>query len=194
MLRYAITEGLLTAGGDYRPLISRCEKLGRDGVEFLLLREKALGAGDLAALARQVIQAVDGTGMRVIVPGSAEVALAAGADGVHLSGGAGEVAVGRARAAFPGAWVSVSCHSIEEVRRAREDGASAVLFAPVFGKTVGGVEVVRGVGLERLREACAAAAAEVPVFALGGVIPENAVECARVGARGVAGIRMFFGK
>jgi len=190
VLRYAISEGLLGRGGESEAFISRCAELGRGGVEFLLLREKALGAEELTALARRVVETVRGSGMRVIVPGSVEAALAAGADGVHLGGNAGSV--GRIRAVFPEAWVSVSCHAVEEVRRAREDGASAVLFAPVFGKTVGGVEVVGGVGLQWLREACEAAE-EMPVFALGGVNEGNAGECVRAGASGVAGIRMFFG-
>ena len=92
---------------------------------------------------------------------------------------------------FPGAFVSVSCHSLAEVRRARQDEASAVLFAPVFGKWADCAEVVRGVGLSALGEACEVAE-EMPVYALGGVTKVNAEECVRAGAAGVAGIRMFF--
>jgi thiamine-phosphate pyrophosphorylase len=67
-----------------------------------------------------------------------------------------------------------------------------VLFGPVFGKTLDGVEVVAGVGLEGLREACGVAG-EMPVLALGDVTAGNAVSCVDAGASGVAGIRMFFG-
>ena len=172
-------------------LARRCAELARDGVEFVLIREKQLAAGELAAVARRVLTAVAGTGMRVLVARRVDVALAVGADGVHLAGSVGELSVGQVREVMPGAFVSVSCHSIDEVLRAREDEASGVLFGPVFGKTVGGVQVVAGVGVERLREACVAAG-EMAVFALGGVSERNAGECVAEGAVGVAGIRMFF--
>ena len=197
VLRYAITEGLQQAGRngtdpDLEPLLARCDELARDGVDFLQLREKRLPAADLARLARQVVERVRGTGMRVIVSGRADIVLAAGAHGVHLSGQAGELSVKQARIVLPEAFVSISCHSRDQVAAARAMGADAILFAPVFGKTVNGVEVVRGVGLAALREACEAAA-QPPVFALGGVTMENAADCIAAGAAGIAGIRMFFG-
>jgi thiamine-phosphate pyrophosphorylase len=141
----------------------------------------------LARLCREIL-AIAG-GMRVIVAGRVDVAIAVGAAGVHLSAREGELTPEQVRALMPAAFVSVSCHRVEEVRRAREGGASAVLFGPVFGKAVDGVEVVPGVGLEKLREACAVG---VPVLALGGVTEANAGVCVEVGAWGVAGIRMFF--
>jgi thiamine-phosphate pyrophosphorylase len=64
------------------------------------------------------------------------------------------------------------------------------LFGPVFEKRVEGIVVVAGVGLERLREACAAAGG-IPVLALGGVTWESAERCVAAGAAGVAGIRLF---
>ena len=69
-----------------------------------------------------------------------------------------------------------------------------LLFAPVFGKWVDGIEVVPGLGpelgLELLRLACLAAE-DTPVLALGGVTAANAAECLKVGAAGIAGIRTF---
>jgi len=175
-------------------LARRCGELARSGVEFVLVREKLLGAGELARVSRAVIAAVlaESGPTRVLIARRLDVAIAVGADGVHLASRAGELRVGDVRRLMPEAWVSVACHSLEEVRRARQDGASAVLFGPVFGKTVEGVEVVAGVGLEKLREACAVAG-EMPVFALGGVDEGSAGECVDAGASGVAGIRMFFG-
>jgi thiamine-phosphate pyrophosphorylase len=160
-------------------------------VEFILIREKHLAAGALAALAREVLAAVRGTGTRVLVARRVDVALAVGADGVHLAGSAWELTVVQVRELMPGAFVSVSCHAIDEVRRAREGGASAVLFGPVFGKTVDGVEVVGGVGLNFLRQACLSAHG-MSIFALGGMSTMNARECMDAGATGIAGIRMFF--
>lgn len=204
MLRYAITDRrlFLAEGGGYAGLVGRCGELAADGVDFILVREKDLPAGELVALCREVVRATKAGGVRVLVAGRVDVAIAAGLAGVHLGAARGELrpeqvrfCFARAGAAVP--FVSVSCHTVSEVRELEARGlggrASAVLFAPVFGKTIGGEEVSAGVGLEGLRQACEAAGGEVPVYALGGVTAGNAGECVGAGAAGVAGIRMFFG-
>ena len=190
MLRYAITGGRLTDvhGAEADRLILRCEQLAEEKVDFLLLREKALALDQIAHLTREVVQRVSGSGLKILVHSNAELALAEGAAGVHVSYGA---LVRGIHAVFPGAFVSVSCHTLAEVDSARRENASAVLFGPVFGKTVEGTRVVPPTGLDRLREACKAAH-PMPVLALGGVAAENASACITAGARGIAGIRMFF--
>ena len=198
MVRYAITDGNLSfANGNSaaEALARRCAELARDGVEYLLVREKQLSAEELATVCREIMGAVQasGAGAKLLVAGRVDVAAAVGADGVNLSGAAGELKSSQVRQLMPGAFVSVSCHSVSDVERARETGASAVLFGPVFGKSIGGKGVVAAVGLEALREACGAAG-ETPVFALGGVAAGNAAACLAAGAAGVAGIRMFFSR
>lgn len=195
MLRYAITDGGVSFSRGREAaeaLARRCGELAREGVEFILVREKQLSAGELALAGRMVLGAVGASQgkTKVLVAGRLDVATAVGADGVNLSGQPGELTVSQVRQVMPGAFVSVSCHSLEDVVRARETGASAVLFGPVFGKTVAGEEIAAGVGLEALREACGVAG-EMPVFALGGVTVGNADLCVAAGAAGVAGIRMF---
>ena len=193
MLHYAISPGALQRvdGVDADRLVRRAVELSGRGVDYLLLREKQLSAADLTELSRRVVQETAGSPTRILVPQSAGIALAAGAHGVHLSASRAQERVSEVRQMLPAAWISVSCHVLEEVERARKEGADAVLFAPVFGKTVEGVQVAPGVGLERLEEACAAAA-PMAVFALGGVCPGNVARCRAVGASGVAAIRMFF--
>jgi thiamine-phosphate pyrophosphorylase len=191
-MRYAITPGTLTGledGETADSLLRRCRQLAAEGVDFLLVREKQLTAEELEAFSRQVVAVAAGSSTRVLVSGRADVARASGASGVHLGLDLPRAA---ADAAFPGAWISRSCHAVADVVRARELGADAVLFAPVFGKTVDGSLVVEGVGLEALRGAVEAAG-DLPVFALGGVTWENAQACLRAGAEGIAGIRLFFG-
>lgn len=192
MLRYAISTGAISSLTDTTAdrLVARCGELARAGVDAVLLREKRLAPEDLVALTRSVVAACGQGGTKVVVAGSPAVALAGGAHGVHLSGGVGTPA--SVRVQMPKAWVSVSCHSLEEVEGARLAGADAVLFAPVFGKVVAGVEVVPGVGLLRLQQACAVAF-PMAVFALGGVDEANVAACVQAGAAGVAGIRLFFG-
>ncbi len=195
--RYAITDGTvqLSAGeGDPQAdeLVSHCAGLARKGVMFLLVREKHLPAATQVALARRIVEAVAPAPLtQVLVHGRADIALAAGAHGVHLSSTAGELTPAQVRAVLPGATVSVSCHTLEEVRRARDEQASLALFAPVFGKTIDGLEVTPATGLDALEAACQTAH-PMPVFALGGVTPANAPRCLAAGAAGVAGIRMFF--
>ena len=184
MQRCAITDGSAGSRADW--LVSRCAKLAADGVELIVVRERELEPAALVAFARRVVGAA--AGARVLVAGAPGQALAAGASGVHLSARPDGFTPAQVRALMPAAYVSRSCHTLDEVRRAREQGADAVLFGPVFGKWVDGVEVVPGVGPERLAEAVAMAG-EMPVFALGGVTEDNARLCR---GAGIAAIRLFF--
>ncbi|HEY0263864.1 MAG TPA: thiamine phosphate synthase [Granulicella sp.] len=204
MLRYAITDrSVFAAGSEAGPetrfgaLIARCVQLAQSGVDLLQVREKDLPPEDLAELSRRLLAAVRAVGgpTRVLLNSRVDLALSIGADGVHLSSAPGqaspeEIRLEYRRAGLPEPFVSVSCHSLDEVRRAREMKASAVLFGPVFGKTLDGEQVVAPVGLEALRAACLEAGA-MPVLALGGVTPERVQSCLDAGAAGVAAIRMF---
>ncbi len=201
VLRYAITDRTLTlsAGqGEHEGLIAAAVQMALRGVEFLLIREKDLPARELAQLSRKTIEAVRrvSPSTRILIAERLDVAATVGADGVHLSSRPGELSVDEVRRVFRGTageepFVSLACHSLEEVRHARDQEASAALFAPVFGKLVGGTLVSPGVGLKQLHDACVEARS-MPVFALGGVTNANAEECLAAGAAGVAGIRMFF--
>jgi len=166
-------------------------------MEYVQLREKWMDAGELVGLAREMMGIFDERGGRtkLLVNGRADVAVAAGTDGVHLTAGPDELTPEQVRRVFAAvgreAVVSVSCHSVEEARRAREGGADLILFGPVFEKRVEGDVVVAGVGVSLLKEACVAAG-RVSVLALGGVIGESVESCLDVGAKGVAGIRLFW--
>lgn len=201
MLRYAVTPDLQTlpsCGPTPSFLVAQCAELSHDGLDFLLIREKHMTTRELTSLAQNILKATKlGGAMQVLIARRADIAVATGAQGVHLSAHPGELSVSEVRRVFERlgreAFISVACHALGDVQRAREEGASAILFAPVFGKNVDGVEVVPGVGLDALRAACSEAG-EIPVFALGGVTSANAAECVRAGAKGVAGIRMFFAR
>jgi thiamine-phosphate pyrophosphorylase len=160
------------------------------GADWVQIREKDLCGRELLELARE---AVAGQGLaRVIVNDRLDVALAAGAAGVHLgreSLAARDVVrwchAGNAVADF---LVGVSCHSLQEAREAESAGASYLFFGPVFDTpSKRGMGKPQGGG--RLAEICRSVA--IPVVAIGGVNEQNAAQCIRSGAAGVAAIRMF---
>lgn len=200
MRRYAITDrSLLLPGeeaGEYRlpELVHQAALWGADGVDYIQLREKDLPPATLVALSRQILGVLGNFPTRLLINSRLDIAVAAHAHGVHLTSAPGRLTPAQVRevytaAGLPRPVVSLSCHTLEEVEVARDE-ADLILFAPVFHKTVGGEVVAQGVGLEGLRAACVAAGS-TPVYALGGVTYENAPECLRVGAAGVAGIHLF---
>jgi thiamine-phosphate pyrophosphorylase len=160
------------------------------GVDWVQIREKDLSGRELLEL---VQEAIAGRGVaRVIVNDRLDVALAAGAAGVHLGGeslGARDVVRWcRSRNAPAEFLVGVSCHSLEDARDAERAGASYIFFGPVFD-----TPSKRGMGepqsVAQLGEICRSV--KIPVVAIGGVSERNAGECIRAGAAGIAAIRMF---
>ncbi|HEX4036900.1 MAG TPA: thiamine phosphate synthase [Acidobacteriaceae bacterium] len=203
MLLYAITSRRLLPGDESArrdALVELARGWARGGVDLIQVREKDLPLTELQGLARRIVEAVRGEdggkgmpGTRVLVNGPAQVALDAGADGVHLHAGMGANAVLAAQQAYARVgkepMVSAACHSPEEIREA--NGATEMLFSPVFEK-VTGANHLRGQGLAALR-AAVELAKPTPVLALGGVTEKNVAACLQAGAAGVAAIRLFMG-
>lgn len=211
MLLYAITNRALLTGDEAAKrarLVELAAEWARGGVAYIQVREKELPLIELQALAAQVVEAVHGTGAatKVLINGPAQVALDAGAEGVHLpstrvgkaAGDAGAVMAQNAAQAAEQVYaragrdvvVSAACHSAEEIRQAA--GADLLLFSPVFEKVMAD-RTTRGQGLTGLREAVELAK-PVPILALGGVTEKNAAACVQAGAAGVAAIRLFLGE
>jgi len=178
-------------------LLQKIAEAARSGVDFIQLRERDLSARELETLALAAVETVRTLRAenrelrtRLLVNSRTDVALAVGADGVHLR--AGDVSPSQARdiwnrcGAPAPAIIGVSCHSAEEVAGAAAGGADFAVFAPVFEKL--GAPAARPAGLDALRQA---SQNKIPVLALGGVTVANAKACIGVGASGVAGIRLF---
>jgi thiamine-phosphate pyrophosphorylase len=197
MLLYYITDRKSLAGTDAQQrsrLLVRIGEAAHAGVDYIQLREKELAARDLERLARDAARTVreNSATAKLLVNGRADVALASGADGVHLP--AGELAASEVRALWMQASdrapvIAVSAHTIAEVRAAADQGANFAVLAPIFEKAH---TDVRPVGIDALRAACASTLpAEFAVLALGGVTLANVEACLAAGAAGVAGIRLF---
>jgi thiamine-phosphate pyrophosphorylase len=156
--------------------------LGEAGIGAVQIREKDLEDRALYGLARLARSALP-PAVRLLVNGRIDVAVAAGADGVHLPADGVPVAPLRARFG-PRMMIGRSTHRLEEVKRARDEGADYVTFGPVYETPGKGAPV--GLG-----ELARAAAAGLPVYALGGVTLERFGELAGAGVAGIAAIRLF---
>lgn len=185
LLRYYITDRQALGGTE--ALVAHVARVCRAGVDYVQVREKDLDARALYALTRQVMAAAAPAGTRVLVNDRTDVALAAGAAGVHLR--ADSLAPRQLRRITPpGFLIAVSCHAAAEVITAAEEGADLVVLGPIFdtpSKRAYGPPL----GLAVLREACSRVA--IPVLALGGITAERIAACREAGAAGIAAIRLF---
>ncbi len=198
MLLYYITDRTQFPGPPARQrerLLATAVAAARAGVDLIQVREKDLSARELETLTRELMRELQSFPQtRLLVNSRTDVAIAAGAHGVHLP--ANEISVSEARVVFSKAGVdrpiiAVSCHTTAEIERAESHGADFAVLGPIFEKEG---KRIPAAGLAVLREACnrpAAAAARMPVLALGGVTLENAGACMACGAAGIAGIRLF---
>ncbi len=166
-------------------------RLARDastaGVDWIQVREKDLSARDLFELTRRVVTAASIGSARVLVNDRFDVALAAGAHGVHLTTTSMSARIVRS-AVGSRLVIGASTHSEEEARAASEDGADFVVCGPAFstpskagyGDPLGPREVDR-----------IASVAGLPLLALGGIDEQSAGLALGRAVSGIAAIRMF---
>jgi thiamine-phosphate pyrophosphorylase len=195
-----------------RQLLNRIAEAVRCGIDYIQLREKDLSTRDLEQLAAAAVnlvrQQVAGAPhlrlaartprieTRLLINSRTDIALAAGADGVHLRSNDAPPHIARqaaslARSRNPkvesrGFTIGVSCHTAAEVAQAAAEGADFAVYAPVYEKR--DFPQTHPTGIEALRQACLN---DIPVLALGGVTLDNAPACLKAGATGIAAIRLF---
>ncbi len=152
------------------------------GIPMIQLREKALSARQAFELTLRAVEITADSKTKLLVNDRADIAIAAGADGVHLT--SNSISVRDIRSSFAqGIFVGVSTHTIEEAVVAAESGADFIVFGPVFdspGKSA--------VGSEILADVCSRLG-QFPVIGLGGIVGNNYQQVLNAGAAGFAAIR-----
>jgi thiamine-phosphate pyrophosphorylase len=168
-------------------LVGRVRAAAVEGVHLVQVRERDLDGGPLTRLVTACVDAVRGTRARVLVNDRFDVALEAGAHGVHLRGDS--FPASRIRAYAPlGFLIGRSVHSVSDALVAAEDAAvDYLIFGTVFAS--GSKPDRPAAGLREL--SAVVSATRLPVLAIGGMTSGKIAEVMRAGAAGVAGISMF---
>jgi len=173
----------------FESVVARVAEAGRAGVHIVQIRQRTLDGGPLLTLVQRCVAALAGTRTRLVVNDRLDVALAAGAHGVHLRGDS--MPAPRVRSIAPrGLLIGRSVHTVAEAAAAATGGGIDYL---VFGTTFSTPSKPgrAGAGVEAL--AAVVAATSVPVLAVGGVAVNRLADVARSGAAGFAAIGLFTG-
>jgi len=173
-----VTDRTQTRGRDLTAVVGECLAAGLPAVQ---VREKDLGAGDLAFLCRRIRALTLNRRALLIVNDRVDVALAVGADGVQRT--STSLPVEDIRAIVDKRLrIGVSVHSLEEAVEAELKGADWVIFGPVY-ETPSKLPYGPPQGVSRLERV--AATVRLPVLAIGGITPERVGEVRSAGASGV---------
>jgi len=184
MLLYAVTDRAWTGE---KTLYRQVEEALRGGVTCVQLREKEMGCEEFLQEAKEIHALCRRYGVPFIVNDNVEVAVACGAEGVHV--GQEDMAAGEVRQRIgEGMILGVSVHTVEEARKAVRNGADYLGLGAVF-PTATKTDVDRMPG-ETLRAICDAV--EVPIVAIGGIDRDNIGKLAGSGVDGAALVSAIF--
>lgn len=176
---YVITDETI-AGGRSHAEIAR--QALRGGADVIQLRDKSRSCAELKSIGLQIAAIIRKAGAIFIVNDRLDVAIACGADGVHL--GQDDMQLSTARQiAPPGFIIGVSVGTVEEAQDAEREGADYLALSPVFA-TASKEDAGCGHGLERLREI--RSAVSLPLVAIGGINRHNVRDVIAAGADGIA--------
>lgn len=176
---YLVTDRALSHG---RATADIVREAVTGGATFVQLREKSCGTREFLEEARAVLDVVRPLGVPLIINDRVDIALAVGAEGVHL--GQRDMAIADARRLGPPSWIiGVSAESVEDAICAEKEGADYIGVSPVFA-TPTKTDTASPLGLEGLR--AIRAAVRIPLVAIGGIHAGNAREVIRAGADGLA--------
>jgi thiamine-phosphate pyrophosphorylase len=172
---------------DYAPQLELIREAAAAGIDFVQVREPDLSAKRLEEFVHAVLEVTRPYRARVLVNDRIDVALVAGAAGVHLKASSIPIREAR-RISFDGFVIGVSTHSLAEARSADDGGADFIVAGPVF-ETPSKKSYGAPLGLDRFQEICVGAA--LPVLAIGGITLDNYQMALDRGGAGIAAIRLF---
>lgn len=185
---YLITEGKLTAenfASLKKQIITLTEIAVESKITLIQIREKVLPAKLIFELTQEIVEISQQTDTKILVNDRADIALAAGANGVHLT--SKSISTKTIRANFPSDFIiGVSTHSLEKAKAHKAEGADFVTFSPVF-PTSSKTDYGKPKGLEELQKVCDSLKS-FPVIALGGIDFDNYKSVIETGAKGFASI------
>ena len=185
---YLITDGTTTAK-DFTEKKLQILKLIKTAVEagitLIQIREKWLAARPVFEIVSEAVNFTRRTDTKILVNDRADIALAANADGVHLT--RTSLSAAAIRRSFPRNFiVGVSAHTVAEAEIAERQGANFVTFSPIFSSPGKGDLQ----GIKKLKEVCKRLK-PFPILALGGIDETNFAEVLEAGASGFAAIRFL---
>ena len=175
---YAVTDRKLLGGVSEVEAARLCYEGGADAVQ---LRLKDADGAEMLALAKRIEGVADEHGKFFFVNDRVDVAVLAGADGVHL--GQADIPVREARRLCGDMVIGVSVGSTDEAVRAVQDGADYVAVGAVFGTSTK-PDAKQGVGLDAVFDV--KQAVDVPVVAIGGINRGNILDVMHAGADSAA--------
>ncbi len=186
LLLYAITDRTWLNG---KSLAGEVEKVLQAGATFLQLREKDLNKEHFLREAKEIKKLTDWYHVPFVINDDVEVAIACGADGVHV--GQSDMQARDLRQLFgPDKIIGVSARTVEQARIAKESGADYIGVGAVFGTTT--KKDANQITFEELREICASV--EIPVVAIGGINETNLMQLKGSGIDGISVISAIFAK
>ena len=184
-----VTRGRGTSGSDDRvKLVGRLAAAARAGADMIQIRERHFDDRSLLQFAREVIDAMRPFSTRVLINERTDVALASGADGVHLKSD-GPAVLDVRRIVPDGFLIGRSVHSEREGQVVESaGGCDYLLFGTVF-RSPSKPDDHRLAGPEGLRGICASVS--LPVIAIGGISVARVQDVRAAGASGIAAISLF---
>ena len=176
---YLVTDRTLSLG---RSTVEVVRAAIRGGVSCVQLREKGCSTREFMDEARLLKALLAGTGVPLFINDRLDVALAVGADGVHL--GQNDLPIADARRLVGNRMIiGISAESVADAVRAEAEGADYIGASPVF-TTPTKTDTAPPLGLDGLR--AIRRAVRLPLVAIGGIDADNAAQVLRAGADGLA--------
>jgi thiamine-phosphate pyrophosphorylase len=175
---YVILDASVGASGE----LEKARILAEGGVRLVQYRAKKQSSGEQSRIASDLARYFAPRGVNLIINDRPDIALLAGAAGVHV--GQEDLTVGDARQLVgPDKWVGVSTHNSEQVSRARETSADYIAVGPIFAtRTKENPDPVAGLEMVRVARGMTIK----PIVAIGGMTLEGARQALAAGADSVA--------